>query len=352
MNNDSKFEAYKEMLIKTSDSFEKGEGFNSRYLGATNKKGDKTNGEYVIEGQEIIWTYTDKNGKDYTSSEQPELRLTFADGGNIYSDMTEKEFLTKYFGANTFVGNPSEYFDIKNLSSGNDLKVEAFITDLKKEGYSIKKKSYSDFTSVMGVKKKNKMATGGAVSTETIDLKFYNEKNILINEIDEWLNLTENKKCISVSSKTGKNVNSLKELIKNEIENQKPLSFNWEYSLFNGFFSGNNRDVLKASKLDINKSINEVVRFIEKTFSNSLINDISEARNLQEQLLSEKNKNALDRVDIYIVTDSIIEQDNLDTTVYIKNFDLTCRVYYWDIKKWNDIRNENLKPGMKLKING
>ena len=58
LNNDSKFEAYKEMLIKTSDSFEKGEGFNSRYLGATNKKGDKTNGEYVIEGQEIIWTYT------------------------------------------------------------------------------------------------------------------------------------------------------------------------------------------------------------------------------------------------------------------------------------------------------
>jgi hypothetical protein len=174
LNNDSKFEAYKEMLIKTSDSFEKGEGFNSRYLGATNKKGDKTNGEYVIEGQEIIWTYTDKNGKDYTSSEQPELRLTFADGGNIYSDMTEKEFLTKYFGANTFVGNPSEYFDIKNLSSGNDSKVEAFIADLKKEGYSIKKKSYSDFTSVMGVKKKNKMATGGAVSTETIDLKFYN----------------------------------------------------------------------------------------------------------------------------------------------------------------------------------
>jgi len=174
LNNDSKFEAYKEMLIKTSDSFEKGEGFNSRYLGATNKKGDKTNGEYVIEGQEIIWTYTDKNGKDYTSSEQPELRLTFADGGNIYSDMTEKEFLTKYFGANTFVGNPSEYFDIKNLSSGNDSKVEAFIADLKKEGYSIKKKSYSSFTSVMGVKKKNKMATGGAVSTETIDLKFYN----------------------------------------------------------------------------------------------------------------------------------------------------------------------------------
>ena len=70
--------------------------------------------------------------------------------------LIEKEFLTKYFGANTFVGNPSEYFDIKNLSSGNDSKVEAFIADLKKEGYSINKKSYSDFTSLIGVKKKNK----------------------------------------------------------------------------------------------------------------------------------------------------------------------------------------------------
>jgi len=44
-----------------------------------------------------------------------------------------------------------------------------------------------------------------------------------MNEIEQkidFLNLTENKKCISVSSKTGKNVNYLKELIKNEIKNQ------------------------------------------------------------------------------------------------------------------------------------
>lgn len=128
-----------------------------------------------------------------------------------------------------------------------------------------------------------------------------------------------------------------------ELEYLKQLSFNWEYSLFNGFFSGTNRDVSKASKLDINKSINEVIRFIEKTFSNSLINDISEARNLQDQLISQKNKNALDRIDIYIVTDSIIEQENLDTTVYIKSLDLTCRVYYWDLKKWNELKRSKSK---------
>jgi hypothetical protein len=133
-----------------------------------------------------------------------------------------------------------------------------------------------------------------------------------------------------------------------ELESLRPVSFNWEYSLFNGFFSGSNRDVSKASKQDITKSINEVVRFIEKTFSKSLINDISEARNLQNQLLSEKNKNALDRIDIYIVTDYVIEQDNLETTVHIKNFDLTCRLYYWDLKKWNDLKRSKSK---RLPIN-
>jgi hypothetical protein len=128
-----------------------------------------------------------------------------------------------------------------------------------------------------------------------------------------------------------------------EYESIRPLSFNWEYTLFNGFFSGGNREISKASKQDITKSINEVVRFIEKTFSKSLINDISEARNLQDQLISEKSKNSLDRIDIYIVTDSVIEQDNLETSVSIKNLDITCRIYYWDLKKWNELKRSKSK---------
>jgi hypothetical protein len=133
-----------------------------------------------------------------------------------------------------------------------------------------------------------------------------------------------------------------------ELDSLKQLSFNWEYSLFNGFFSGSNKEVTKATKQDINKSISEVVRFIEKTFSKSLINDISEARNLQDQLLSEKNKNALDRIDIYIVTDSLIEQEKLESTVYIKSIDLNCRIYYWDLQKWNDLKRSKSK---RLPIN-
>lgn len=86
------------------------------------------------------------------------LTKKMADGGAVYSDMNEKEFLAKYFGSNVYAGNASEYFDIKKLSSSNDSKVEAFISELKRDGYSVKKKSFSDFTSVMGVKKKRLMA--------------------------------------------------------------------------------------------------------------------------------------------------------------------------------------------------
>lgn len=87
----------------------------------------------------------------------------FKEGGSVFADMSEKEFLKEYFGVNTFTSNPSEYFDIKKMSSSSDSKIDAFIDDLKRNGYSIKKKSYSDFTSVMGVKKKSSFKEGGAV---------------------------------------------------------------------------------------------------------------------------------------------------------------------------------------------
>jgi len=87
----------------------------------------------------------------------------YGDGGSVFANMSEKEFLKEYFGVNTFTSNPSEFFDIKSMSSSNDSKIDAFIDDLKKNGYSIKKKSYSDFTSVMGVKKKSSYADGGGV---------------------------------------------------------------------------------------------------------------------------------------------------------------------------------------------
>lgn len=70
-------------------------------------------------------------------------------------NMTEKDFLKKYFGSNVYDENINKYFDIKKLSSSNNSKIEIFISELKQYGYYIKKKSFSNFIYIMGVKKNN-----------------------------------------------------------------------------------------------------------------------------------------------------------------------------------------------------
>ena len=86
------------------------------------------------------------------------------------------------------------------------------VIDISDSSFDLKKK----FTSCMrtlselGVEKnKITFALNKLDMTEDRDIK----------ERIEMLNLTENKKCISVSAKTGKNVNELKELVKKIIEN-------------------------------------------------------------------------------------------------------------------------------------
>jgi hypothetical protein len=88
-----------------------------------------------------------------------------ANGGSI-GDLTEQEFLKKYFGANVFTENPSQFFEIKKLSSSDDNKVDTFVKELKADGFTVKKRAFSDFTSVMGVKKKASFANGGSVQDD------------------------------------------------------------------------------------------------------------------------------------------------------------------------------------------
>ena len=137
--------------------------------------------------------------------------------------------------------------------------------------------------------------------------------------------------------------NQLHEDIENDPSTSNISDFlQWEYTLFNGFFSLK-PEVTKATRQSINKSISEVTTFIEKTLSTNYINDFVEARNLQEHLVHIKNENILDRIDIYIVTDSIIEQDELLTNINIKGTDINCRIYYWDLKKLNDLKRSKAK---------
>ena len=104
VDDDSKFINFKKQLIKYSDFNEKtGDGFSSRYVGLKNKKGDKSNGEYLIEGNTITWVYIDEKGNEYISDEVPEfiIDLTgkkesfnkgYADGGgvNLFQPLTSE----------------------------------------------------------------------------------------------------------------------------------------------------------------------------------------------------------------------------------------------------------------------
>ena len=91
VDDDSKFLNFKKQLIKYSDFNEKtGDGFSSRYVGLKNKKGDKSNGQYLIEGNQIIWVYIDARGNEYISDEIPELIIdligkkeSFDNGGGV-----------------------------------------------------------------------------------------------------------------------------------------------------------------------------------------------------------------------------------------------------------------------------
>ena len=52
------------------------EGHSARFKGCTDKNGDKATGEYKVEANEVLYTYTDKKGMTYDSKEVPVLNLT------------------------------------------------------------------------------------------------------------------------------------------------------------------------------------------------------------------------------------------------------------------------------------
>ena len=120
------------------------------------------------------------------------------------------------------------------------------------------------------------------------------------------------------------------------------FTIKWEYTLFNGVFSEDN-NVKITPKSEIEKCIKETVRFLEKTFSNEFINDINESRDLQQQILNQYKLDNLELLEICIISDNIIEIDKFPEKVKLKNIDLECRIKYWDLKRWNDLKRSKSK---------
>ena len=127
-----------------------------------------------------------------------------------------------------------------------------------------------------------------------------------------------------------------------ETSNNSNFEIKWEYTIFNGYFSDDNK-IENLTQKDIDKSTNETIRFLEKTFSKNYINDVCEARELQNQILKQFGNNNLDRIDICIITDKLIPQDNLPAKIKLKNANIECRIYYWDLQRWNDLKRSKSK---------
>ena len=116
---------------------------------------------------------------------------------------------------------------------------------------------------------------------------------------------------------------------------------NWDYKIINGFFSSG-LEVENAKKDEISKSLKEVVKYLQATIEGYIINDLCEARGLQDELKQAYRNNQLDKLEIYIITDKVITQDDLEKKVDI-NEELTINIHYWDLKKWNDLKRNKSK---------
>ena len=188
------------------------------------------------------------------------------------------------------------------------------------------------------------------------DCKFLNFTEFL-DEIDVFKNPTiARSKGLFKKGKwslLGYSINSFKQINEDEVIDEddedyseqtfkKSYDIKFQYTIFNGFFS-DDTEVLQLKKLDVDKSINETIRFLEKTFSENYINDVSEARDLQKQILKYHKEGNLDRLEVCILSDNTIDQDKLPSKIQLKNTDIECRIKYWDLKRWNDLKRSKSK---------
>ncbi len=116
----------------------------------------------------------------------------------------------------------------------------------------------------------------------------------------------------------------------------------WEYTLFNGLFS-DSEVVLRASKNEVVQILEETERFISKTFERDLINDVSEVRDVQQQLIGQFGKGNLDRLDLCIISDMLIDSDKLPNKLHVKSIGIDCRIYYWDMRRWDAMKRSKSK---------
>jgi len=71
-----------------------------------------------------------------------------------FNELTTKDALNYAVGANVFPAEFTNRFEIKSKSISNEVKAAEFIAELKSNGFSVKKKTFSEFISITAIKEK------------------------------------------------------------------------------------------------------------------------------------------------------------------------------------------------------
>jgi membrane-bound lytic murein transglycosylase D len=169
--------------------------------------------------------------------------------------------------------------------------------------------------------------------------------NVTIDELKEWNHLSDNSIQLAASMKVGFN----EMIAKEEIASAPIAEFKKvEYIVKKGDNLGNIAKKFGSTMEDLKQWNN--IQNNNIALGSSLIVAKSEIKPLKETITTNtfiKKENL------------VIATKNIDKDYLVKKGDSLFSiakkypgVTISDIKKWNDIRNEDLKPGMKLKING
>lgn len=119
----------------------------------------------------------------------------------------------------------------------------------------------------------------------------------------------------------------------------------YRYTFIHGFFEGD-KNLRNAKKIELERSINHVTRFVSNTIekqNKSLVKDEHDVHELQNILIDSYRKKKIDKIDFLIITDTIIQQEDLIYITNIKGYDEPCTISYWDIKRWSELKQSKSK---------
>lgn len=119
----------------------------------------------------------------------------------------------------------------------------------------------------------------------------------------------------------------------------------YNISLFAGYFKGA-PIVENAKKTDLIRSVNNLGRFLVGTLTKGpefYVKDVHPIRELQEELFQAYNNDQIERLELIIVTDSIIVQDDLNKQFSSDKIDIEAKIEYWDIRRWSELYRSKSK---------